>query len=51
MGGHWEYIVTIIGEEGESIAHIQVDEGQWFPFAERLSELTGIPVQYPDQQE
>lgn len=51
MGGHWEYIVKIIGEDGESIAHIQVDEGQWFPFAERLAELTGIPVQYPDQQE
>ena len=37
------------GDDGESIAHIQVNEGEWFQFAERLSELTEIPVQYPDE--
>ncbi len=51
MSGSWEYIVQILDHEGEVIAHIQVPEGEWFPFAERLSELTGIPVRYPDQQE
>lgn len=49
MSGQWEYIVTILGDDGESIAHIQVNEGEWFQFAERLSELTGIPVRYPDE--